>query len=102
MATKYLLGLDPTSSNTFNLAIEFFDVANGKAVTTVRRTVTGGLSPDGLHGYLKLQAADSLDGAFTNLVSTAITGATVFDHTGRRAYTNMVEGGHKFYRSIIE
>lgn len=102
VAVKYLLGLDPTSSNTFSLTINAFGVANGRAVTTVRRTVTGDLSPDGMHGYLKLQATDNLGGAFTNLAGTEITGATVFDETGRRAYTNTVEGGHRFFRPIIE
>ena len=84
------------------MTIDGLDASSSKVVTTVRRTVTGDLSPDGMHGYLSLQAADSLDGSFTNISDTEVTGTAVFDGAGRRAYTNTVEGVRRFFRAIIE
>ncbi len=102
LGDKYLLGLDPTSSNSYRLKVESLAVSGSNVVISVRRVVTGDISPDGMHGYLKLQAVDNLGGSFTNLDGTAITGATVFDGAGRRAYTNAIEGVRRFYRALIE
>lgn len=100
--SKYLLGLDPTTSNTFLLRIEALDVSGSNAVVVVRRTHTGGLSPDGMHGHLELQAADRMDTTFSNVPGTAVTGSAVFDGQDRKAYTSTVESLTQFYRAVIE
>lgn len=101
---KYRLGLDPTASNTYALAVASFAVEGANAVAVAHREVTGPLSPDGMHGWLILQWAADLGSGFTNLTATAVTGADVFDGTGRRAFTNAVpEGsGTGFYRVVVE
>jgi hypothetical protein len=98
---KYLIGLDPTTSNTFSLAFESVGVSGGSVTTVLRRTCTGGLSPDGMHGQLELQATDELGSPFTNVAGTAVTGANVFDGTGRRIVTNTVEGASRFVGAVI-
>lgn len=102
VASEYLLGLSPVSDNTFGLEIESVHLADGEVVTVVRRALTGGLSPDGMHGTLRLQAAERLGGAFTNVAGTAITGASAFGGDNRRTYTNAVEGAGRFFRAVIE
>ena len=81
---KYLIGLDPTTSNTFALRIESFSVFGSNVITVLKRTYTGGLSPDGMHGQLQLQATDKLGAVFTNVAGTAVTGATVFDGADKK------------------
>jgi hypothetical protein len=98
---KYLIGLDPTTSNTFTLRIEAFDVCGSNAVTVLKREHTGGLSPDGMHGQLEIQETDNLGTAFTNVPGTAATGAAVFDGDGRRTYTNSAVTPGRFVRGII-
>ena len=98
---KYLIGLDPTTSNTFALAIESCSVSGSNVVIVLKRTYTGGLSPDGMHGQLELQATASLGSAFTNVAGTAATGATVFDGTDRRTCTNAIEGTSRFVGAVI-
>lgn len=102
LAGKYMLGLDPTSSNTYLLKVDSLSVAGSNVIVAVRRVVTGALSPDGMHGYLILQGAPSLGGSFTNMAATAVTGATVFDGTGRRTYTNAVDGAARFYKAVVK
>jgi hypothetical protein len=99
---KYLIGLDPTTSNTFSLMVESFSVSGSNAITVLKREYTGGLSPDGMHGQLILQAADTLDSAFTNIVDSAVTGVAVFDGAGRKTYTNAIGGTHRFIRAVIQ
>jgi hypothetical protein len=99
---KYLIGLDPTTSNTFALKIESFDVSGSNVITVVKRTYTGGLSPDGMHGELQLQATDNLGSVFTNVAGTAVTGASVFDGANRKTYTNTIEGTSLFIRAVIQ
>lgn len=100
---KYLLGLDPTTFNVFGLDIESFTVSGTQAVTVLKRTVAGGLSPDGMHGQLVIQATESLDSPFTNIAVTAVTGTSVFDGFGRRVCTNTVENaGRVFIRAVIQ
>jgi hypothetical protein len=98
---KYLLGLDPTTSNTFSLMIESFGVFGSHFVTVLKRAYSGGLSPDGMHGQLELQTTDRLDSPFTNIAATAVTGATVFDGAGRKTYTNVLDGANRFIRAVI-
>jgi hypothetical protein len=100
--TKYLLGLDPTTSNTFSMAIESFSVSDSHATTVLKRMFTGGLSPDGMHGQLALQESEDLDAGFTNMPGTAATGTNVFDGNNRRAYTNTIDGWRGFIRASIE
>ena len=102
MDTKYLLGLDPTSSNTYQLTVDSLAVVGSNVVLVIKRDVTGALSPDGMHGYLTLQGAGKLGEAFTNLSGTAVTGTTVFDGSGHRRYTNAVDGAARFYKVVIE
>ena len=99
---KYLLGLDPTTSNTFSLKVESFSVSGSTIVTVLKREYTGGLSPDGIHGQLVLQAADTLESPFENIAGTEVTGLTVFDGTGRKAYTNAISGTYRFIRAVIQ
>ena len=98
---EYLLGLSPVSTNTYGLAIESASLSGSQVVTVVRREVTGGLSPDGMHGTLRLLVAERLGGAFTEVAGSAITGAATFGADGRRAYTNTVEGASRFYKAVI-
>ena len=98
---KYLIGLDPTTSNAFALKVESFSVAGDQAITVLRRTYAGGLSPDGMHGQLELQAADDIGSAFTNVAGTAVTGAAAFDGTGRRTYTNTISVTNRYIRGAI-
>lgn len=100
--SKYLLGLDPTGSNTFQLRIESFGVSDAGAVTVLKRTCTGGLSPDGMHGQLQLQAADALEETFTNMPGTARTGAAAFDAGGRATYTHAAGTTPRFIRAAIQ
>jgi hypothetical protein len=99
---KYLIGLDPTTLNTFELRIDSFTVSETNAITVLKRTYTGGLSPDGLHGQLALQAADDPGILFTNVAGTAATGATVFDGADTKTYTNTIEGTRRFIRGVIQ
>jgi hypothetical protein len=99
--TKYRLGLDPTTTNTVALAIESVSVAGDQAVIVIKRTVTGGLSPDGMHGELLLQGTDRLDAPFTNIEASVITGATVFDAGNRRAYTNSLGTSGQFLKGLL-
>lgn len=98
---KYLLGLDPTTLNSLELQIESAGVSGSNAVTVVKRSCTGGLSPDGLHGQLELQAADTPDSAYSNLAGTAVSGAAVFDNADRKTYTNLVPETTRFIRAVI-
>ncbi|MDX9868183.1 MAG: autotransporter-associated beta strand repeat-containing protein [Kiritimatiellia bacterium] len=100
--SEYLLGLSPVSSNTFRFAIEGVTLSGSQIVTVVRRSVTGELAPDGMHGTLVLQSTGSLGTAFTNIAATAVTGGAAFDAQGRRAYTNTVHDASRFYRAVIE
>ena len=100
--TKYLLGLNPATSNTYSLHIESAAVSGSNIVTVIKRVYSGGLSPDGMHGYLLLQATDNLGTAFTNLSSTEITGVTVFDTSDRKAYTNAIGNTCQFLRAVIQ
>ena len=100
--TKYLLGLDPTTSNTFSLAITSVTTSATNLVIVIQRQYTGGLSPDGMHGQLLLQDTTSLLAPFTNISATAVTGATVFDTSGRKAYTNEMRGSDSFFRVSIQ
>ena len=99
---KYLLGLDPTVSNTYSLSMDKLYVSGSNVIAEVKRNVTGALAADGMHGLLILQGATTpWDSGFTNILSTAVTGATVFDGTGHRAFTNAVDGSARYYRAII-
>jgi len=100
--TKYLLGLDPTSSNSYRLCIETLSASESNTVVVVRRNVSGSLAPNGMNGSLILQATHALTNGFTNLPATAITGSAVFDATGHRAYTNAVDGQTQFYKVIVQ
>jgi M6 family metalloprotease-like protein len=100
--SKYLIGLNPTTSNTYTLNIESVNVLNSNIITVIKRIYSGGLSPDGMHGYLKMQATDNLRSPFTNLISTEVTGATVFDETDRKAYTNTIGDSNQFFRAVIQ
>ena len=103
MHDKYLLGLDPTSSNTYRLAIDSLSVSGSNVVIVVKREVTGALSPDGMNGNLIVQGTPTLAGdGFTNIPATAVTGAAVFDGSERRTYTNAVGGAVRFYRAIVQ
>jgi hypothetical protein len=98
---KYLVGLDPTTSNTFSLAVESCSRSGSNVILVLRRASTGGLSPDGLHGQLVLQITGDLTAVFTNAPATAATGV-VFDGTGRRAYTNAFPASGQFIRAAIQ
>lgn len=100
--SKYLIGLDPATSNTFVLSMESLSVSGSNVVVVLRRTYTGGLSPDGLHGQLELQATDDLGAGYTNVAGTAVTGAAVFDTAGRKVYTNTITGMRQFIRGVIQ
>ena len=100
--TKYLLGLNPTSSNTYALSVNSLLVASNEVIVSLLRTVTGALSPDGMHGNLTLQATPALGSAFTNIAGTAVTGATIFDGSGRKTYTNAVDASNRFFKAVIE
>ena len=99
---KYVLGLDPTSSNSYLLTIEGCAPAGSNIVVRLRRDVTGTLATDGMNGHLILQAADSLTSGFTNLPVVILTGNDAFDGTGHRNYTNAVDNVRKFYKAIVE
>ena len=98
---EYLFGLDPTTPNTFELRIESLAVVGTNAITALRREYTGGLSPDGMHGQMELQATDDLGAAFTNVPGTAATGLAVFDGADRKFYTNTTSVLGRFVRGII-
>ena len=100
--TKYLLGLDPTTSNTFSLTIASVTTSATNLVIMIQRQHTGGLSPDGMHGQLLLQDTTSLLAPFTNINATAVTGATVFDTFSQKAYTNEMCGSDRFFRVRIQ
>ena len=102
VATKYLLGLDPTSYNTFALTIADLKIDGNKVITTVKRNVTGDLAPDGMAGYLKLQIAEALGDTFETIVDTPITGATVFDVNNCHTYTNTLDITTRFIRAVID
>ena len=102
VSDKYLLGLDPTSSNTYLLSIDSMSVQSGAVVIGVKRLATGALSPDGMHGSLVVQNADTLGIGFTNLPASAVTGATVFDGAGRHAYTNAINRTNGYYRAVVQ
>ena len=99
--TKYLLGLSPATSNTYALQVESLAVAASNVVTIIKRLYSGNLSPDGMHGYLTLQAASNLGSAFTNLINTEVTGATVFDAFEQKTYTNAISTSNLFLRAVI-
>ncbi len=99
---KYLLGLDPTSSNTYRLKLDALAVSGSNVTIAVRRFVTGALSPDGMHGHLLLQGTHKFGAAFSNIAATAVTGADVFDGAGRRTYTNATDGAVRFFKAIVE
>jgi len=99
---KYLLGLDPTSSNSVRLVIDGISTVGSNVVIVVRRDVIGLLAPNGMNGSLFLQETRTMTSGFTNLSATAITGPAVFDGTGHRAYTNAVDGTTKFYKVIVQ
>jgi len=99
---KYLIGLNPATSNTCSLSVASFRISGSNAITAVRRTYTGGLSPDGMHGYLLLQSAKDLGTTFTNVAGTGISGNTVFDGGNQRTYTNTISGNNQFLRAIIQ
>ncbi len=101
VADKYLLGLDPTTTNTFALDIESTEISAGGAVIVVQRTCTGGLSPDGMHGEMELQSAGDLDASFATVAGTAVTGSSAFDGSGRRSYTNAANDSAGFFRIVI-
>lgn len=98
---KYLIGLDPTTSNTFSLHIEALTVSDSNVVIVLKRTYSGGLSPDGMHGQLKLQVNNGPGSTYTNIENTEVTGANVFDDTGRRTYTNAIDITNRFIRAVI-
>jgi len=54
-----------------------------------------------MHGQL-LQDTTSLLAPFTNISATALTGATVFATSGRKAYTNEMRGSERFFRVRIQ
>jgi hypothetical protein len=101
---KYLLGLDPTASNTYALAVESLELRGPEAVAVARRHVTGPLSPDGMHGNLVLQHAGDLGAGFTNLPGATVTGPEAFDGEGRRAFTNAIPEGAAtgFFRAAVQ
>ncbi|MFH0881336.1 MAG: hypothetical protein V2A34_16615 [Lentisphaerota bacterium] len=99
---KYLIGLDPTTTTTFELMIESFSASGSNAITVLKRTHTGGLSPDGMHGQLELQTTDLLGSVFTNVAGTAVTGASVFDGAGRKVCTNRINETGSFLRAVIQ
>jgi hypothetical protein len=99
---KYLIGLDPTTANTFSFAIELFTVNGSNVIIGIKRLYTGGLAPDGMQGRLVLQVADRLDTPFTNVPGAEATGPTVFDETGRTTFTNLIIAGtNQFIRGVI-
>jgi len=99
---KYVLGLDPTSSNSYTLTIEGCAPTGSNIVVRLRRDVTGSLAADGMNGYLILQAANALTSAFTNLPAVILTGNDAFDVTGHRNYTNAVDNVRKFYKAVVQ
>lgn len=99
---KYLLGLDPTTSSTYTLSVGAFIREGSNAVTVIKRTCTGGASPDGMHGCLQLQTTPDLGVAFSNVTGTTISGTGVFDGNGRRCYTNTFSGSSPFIRAVIQ
>lgn len=98
---KYRLGLDPTTLNTIRLRIEALRVSDQDTVTQIRRVHTGGLSPDGMHGVLELQAGGSPGSSLTNIPGTAATGAAAFDAEGLKSYTNTLPGPVRVIRAVI-
>ena len=99
---KYLLGLDPTASNSYRLLFDTLSLSGSNVVIVVRRDVTGALSPDGMHGSLIVQGAASLSGGgFTNIPDTAITGSQVFNASGYKTYTNAINGATRYYKAIV-
>ena len=98
--SKYLLGLDPTTSNSYELRFTWVGMAATGAELVITRSYTGGLSPDGMHGRHELQSAASLTAAFTSVAGTALSGADVFDAAGRRTYTSGVDRA-AFLRAVI-
>jgi len=99
---KYMLGLDPTSSNSYRLVIDGCASSGSNMVVVVRRDVSGSFAPNGMNGSLILQATPSMTHAFTNLPSTASTGCGVFDPTGHHAYTNKVDTTTMFYQITVQ
>ena len=102
MHDKYVLGLDPTSSNSYKLTIEGCAPAGSNIVVRLRRDVAGSLASGGMNGYLILQAADALTSGFTNLPAVMLTGSDAFDATGHRNYTNAVDTTRKFYKAVVQ
>jgi hypothetical protein len=100
---KYMLGLDPTTTNTYVLRFESVQVAGSQVVAVVRREYSGGLAPGGMNGWLVLQASGALGAPFTNVGAAMLTGEGVFDGTGRRYWTNGVGGaGGQFFRGVVQ
>jgi len=99
---KYVLGLDPTTSNSYTLVIEGCAPSGSNIVVRLRRDVTGSLANGGMKGYLILQAANSLTSGFTNLPAVVLTGNDAFDGTGHRNYTNAVDNVRKFYKAVVQ
>jgi len=99
---KYILGLDPTSSNSYRLVIEGCSPSGSNVVIVVRRDVSGLLASNGMGGSLILQATPSMTNAFTNLPAAILTGPNVFDATGHRSYTNTVDHANKYYKAIVQ
>lgn len=102
VSSKYLIGLDPTTSNAFDLAIESLSVEDTNVVVVLKRTYSGGLSPDGMHGQLTLQKTEVMGDLFSNVTGTAATGAGVYDATGRKTFTNAFDGTTRFVRAVIQ
>jgi len=99
---KYILGLDPTSSNSYRLVIEGCSPSGSNVVIVVRRDVSGLLASNGMGGSLILQATPSMANAFTNLPAAILTGPNMFDATGHRSYTNTVDHANKYYKVIVQ
>jgi len=103
MHDKYLLGLDPTSSNSYRLLFDALSVSGSNVVIVVRRDVAGALAPDGMHGNLVVQGAPALAGSdFTNIPGTVVTGSQAFDALGRRTFTNSVNGAARLFKATIQ
>ena len=86
----------------YKLTIEGCAPADSNIVVRLRRDVAGTLAPNGMNGYLILQAADAPTSGFTNLPAVMLTGADAFDATGHRNYTNAVNTVRKFYKAVVQ
>ena len=105
LGAKYMLGLDPTSSNTYELSLENFGLVGSNAITGSHSARGYWQSCAGRDEWLSLAAGcgnagrgvhqhcrDGFDGEY----------GIRRDGAGRRTYTNAVSGQGKFFKAIIQ